>query len=427
MVLRSIKVDQGTITYQDRRTGLTIDIRNFQLDMTSGPPSILTLRSPTCRITYGRRAIESKVRLQAILDDPVRIQLMEWMSDGLTLSMKNQVLNTKALAFDVDGRLDAAKFLQATGIRSLVDAQVDFTADFDLPARRMRVTAHSNRLRTASIQMDDINGECAIAADGTSDAHITTRIAGGRAGLQMATDHGKTRADIQLEQVDPRQLPPVSKRLPITPATTISGKVRLDWRGLLQPVDLRGHTELVLNSSHAAKGEMPLTGQFSADYEKGALQIRPSRVHVGSAAAVDFEGSLAPKAIDLQFSAGVVEIKQFLKDTIGDRIALPEKLSGTASLVGRLSGDGSSLAARFESPLIHLGGKEISNISSSIDVAGRTIEISDFQCRTLGGTLSGHGSIREKDYSAYLRGESLHLSTLSPIFTEGIIEPVGTT
>jgi len=422
--LESLLIDDATIHYRDAASNLELDIRHAQITMAAGSPYELGLRAPFCQVRHGERAVDSAIQMRAVLESPIRMELLDATGQGFRVTVRDQRIDPRAPVFDAGGEIDVAPFLDALKIAQpdtgRVEGRLRFDAGINLPERRITFRTDAPHLHLSSVELTPFESHGRYSFDGSLDAQATAGVARGRSTVRVRMSSGRGNADLTLDAIDPRQLPMLTAKLPLKPAAAVSGTARFEWAGRAPRLSsVRGRAHLSLQPLRPEKGDLTGSGDIDVELAGGSLQLAPTRLRIGASTTLDIEGTAAPGAVDLRFTSSVSDVRQLLIETLGTRVRLPESLQGSMTLAGHVGGNGTQISCRFHTPSLALADARFTEMNGTIEVDGSTIRISDVRSELYGGSFSGEAALQGSSYRIHAAGESLRLREVSPIFIGG--------
>lgn len=424
-VVRSVTVTGGRLLFRDESTEALLDARNITATMKAGSPYEIDFRSPRSRIVFRDYSLDGAIEAQAVLEDPVRIRSMSLKGGGLLLKMTDQKIPQPLKTLDVSGEVELEPFIRTVAGATAHSAEgaVGFTASLDLPQQSASLRLRSEHIRVASVDLYDCRAETKVTTAGTGSGTASAGVGGGRVRMKVSRTAGKSSVDASLDRVDSRLLPPIAARVPLKAATAASGDLHLRWgRGSFR--DVKAEAKMTLTPLKAEPGHVAVGGTVEAVYDDHKLSFAPSELHLGSGGTVQFDGAVGEGAEGLRVTTNVADLHVFLSDMSGQGLGLPTppaSLAGTAQFSGFVEADGKTVRGRVQSPSIRFAGQRFSSFSGSLERSDAGIEVPEFVCEVLGGTLRGHASIGGGKYSLTMSGESIALPELSDYLTGGSV------
>ncbi|MEW6364807.1 MAG: translocation/assembly module TamB domain-containing protein [Acidobacteriota bacterium] len=426
--LRSVSVVDGTVHYSDQKTGMSVEMHRITADLRSGSPYTLTLSSPSCRSAFRGHEIQGAARLSAVLADPLLVNRFEFDTDGLVVRLTDQRIDPQAPKFEADGEvhLEALeRWLPEVSLKEHggINGAASFRAELDVPAGAVALSASSDALRVAAVDLRDCRIEATASTKGRTTAKVTARLGGGRAAGDVSLSPGRNRASVTFSEIDPRLLPPIQSHLPVGLATAAGGRLDASWgRSGLRAGSAQGKIDL--EPLKAGPRDVSLGGQFEAAYENGSLTFMPSELDVGGGTSLQVEGVVASGATDLKVTTRVVNVRGFMGELRKWTPGLPESLrdlAGSLVFTGRCEGSWRRLIGTFRAPRIGFKGMSVSELGGTLSVDGGRVDVSDVRGRAYGGTVSGRAEIDGGRLTASVVCESLDLHSISPVAEAGTL------
>jgi len=414
-MVSSLKVEDGSVLFEDRQSGLQLAIPRWEFTMTLHAMAAQHhLRFKTLRKGQGsfkgQQFPIEEIALEAVLgSDRLQVRNLALSAAGAKVDAAGSLdhFADPALDFRFNTGLDLGRLARHFPIRPVDEGQI--SADMSL-VRSQGTTRISGLLRGQQISAagyDQIGFETRAVWDAESKLlrleDLSARLRGGtidgKVVLDLLGDHGSNSIQAQVRNLD---IQPITRfiDLPIEIASQATGTVSLRWKSGAAPT---GEADIQLASmrSRPAPDVLPLAGSFSlrSSGEKIALSI-------GSAAALgaSLQGKVSIRSqrhLDGELAGSVVGLAPFAESLglflgrDGRHPLLPLKVGGAVNFQATVQGTTSDprLLASVQTLDLQLGGVQDLQLVTKTELDRAKVAVRDLNLTWAGQRLRAQGEL----------------------------------